>query len=257
MMVPMEATGPDHDAARSMRAYWDAKAQENAMYYIHSVLDYRDTDVEGFWASGAEALEHTLGPFDVSIGPSDRVLEIGCGIGRITRALAGRAEKVTGVDVSQEMVERGRHELADVANVELVVGNGVDLGQFPDGAFDVVYSFIVFQHIPDPAITCRYIRDIGRVLRPGGWTVFQVSDFPEIHRAEFHRAILRLGPRLQRLLHRRERGCLEPQWLGSALSRPELLGALADGGLALDAPVGDGSQFCLVHAHKPEAETSS
>ncbi|MHB8329636.1 MAG: class I SAM-dependent methyltransferase [Acidimicrobiales bacterium] len=234
-----------------MRAYWDAKARENAKYYIHSVLDYRRTDNDAFWASGAEALENTLGPFGRSIAAADRVLEIGCGIGRITKALAERAGHVIGVDVSAEMIERARLELAHLDNVELLAGNGRDLAQIPSSSCDVVYSFIVFQHIPDPAVTCNYVREIGRVLAGGGWTVFQVSDYPEIHRPEFHRAILGWRPRMERLFGRRPRGCMAPQWLGSAVARTDLLAALADGGLELDATVGDGTQFCLVHAHKP------
>ena len=62
-----------------MRAFWDAKARENAMYFIHSTLDYSHTDEAEFWASGPENLDRTLDPFARTIGPSDRVVEIGCG----------------------------------------------------------------------------------------------------------------------------------------------------------------------------------
>jgi len=234
-----------------MRAFWDRKARENAMYYIQNVLDYTKTDEESFWASGPEALDRTLAPFDLKVGPDDEVVEIGCGIGRMTRALASRAGHVVGVDVSGEMVERGREALADLDNVELMVGSGTDLGGIADSSADVVYSFIVFQHIPDPAITCSYVREIGRVLRPGGWTVFQVSERPEIHHARHWRSAESLLESLKRALGRRPRGCLEPQWLGSSVDRADLVEALTDGGLVLDATVGDGSQFCVVHAHRP------
>ncbi|MER3453056.1 MAG: hypothetical protein C4344_05260 [Acidimicrobiia bacterium] len=123
-------------------------------------------------------------------------------------------------------------------------------GGLPSGAFDVVYSFLVFQHIPDPAVTYAYVRDIGRVLRPGGWTLFQVSERPEIHRAASYPMCRGLGPALRRLLGRAPRGSLDPRWLGSAIERDQLLRALEAGDLVLDGTVGDGTQFCFVRAHR-------
>jgi ubiquinone/menaquinone biosynthesis C-methylase UbiE len=234
-----------------MRAFWDAKAKENALYFIHSELDYNAVDEEAFWASGRENLDKSLDLFGASIEPADRVLEIGCGIGRMTRAIAERAGSVTGIDVSSEMVDRARRALSDLANVEFILGNGRDLGGVADGTFDVVYSFIVFQHIPDPAITCNYVREVGRVLRPGGWTVFQVSQLPELHQRDQWKAYTKLSARARRLLGRAPRGMAERQWLGSAVSTEQLLEAVGAGGMVVDGIVGEGTQFCVVHAFRP------
>jgi SAM-dependent methyltransferase len=240
------------DDRTGMRAYWDPKARENPMWFIHSQLDYAAPDAEEFWRSGEEALESTLATAGARLTPADRVLEIGCGIGRMTRAIAARAGSVVGVDVSAEMIERGRAELDDLGNVELVVGSGRDLSGQDDAAFDVVYSFIVFQHIPDPAVTCAYIPEIGRVLRPGGWTVFQVSEEPAVHsRTRWSRGERSMRAFLDRRRGRRAGGCLAPEWLGSAVSHRDLLDALARGGLDLVATSGEGTQFCLVHARRP------
>jgi SAM-dependent methyltransferase len=249
------AVGPDNDysaeaSTEAMRAYWDSKARENAMFYIHSELDFRDPDAAEFWQSGAHNLDATLGPFDRQFAGTERVLEIGCGMGRITRAIAGRAASVVGVDVSDEMVKRAREALADVANVQIELGNGQDLSAFADAEFDACYSFIVFQHIPDPAVTCGYIAEIGRVLRPGGWAVFQISDQASIHERSSYTRGLQLRRRASRLLRRGPRGCLEPQWLGSAVPRADLMAALERGGLDLLGTVGDGTQFCLVHVSR-------
>jgi SAM-dependent methyltransferase len=237
--------------AQSMRTFWDSRARENAMFFIHNTLDYRRTDEKEFWESGPENLDRTLEPFRRHILPEHRVLEIGCGIGRMTRALASRARHVVGIDVSDEMIQRARVALSDLDNVELIVGNGVDLESVEDSSIDVAYSFIVFQHIPDPRVTCGYIREIGRVLRPGGWSVFQVSEKPELHRPETWRSAEGARTRLARALGKLPRGCLDAQWLGSALGHDQLLEAIADGGLVLDGAVGEGSQFCLVNAHRP------
>jgi SAM-dependent methyltransferase len=231
-----------------MKRFWDERARENAMFFIHSVLAYGDTDASEFWASGAESLDCTLEPFGLRIASTDRVVEVGCGIGRMTRELAGRAAHVVGLDVSAEMIARARRELNALSNVELLEGNGSDLGGIADASVDVVYSLIVFQHIPDPSITCGYIREIGRVLRPGGWTVFQVSERPEMHVAGSHRRDRGVRATVGRVRGHRPRGTLRREWLGSAVPRTDLLAALADGGLELSGTVGDGTQYCLVHA---------
>jgi SAM-dependent methyltransferase len=240
-----------------MRSYWDAKARENAMYYIHSQLDYAHVDEAEFWASGRDNLDRTLAPFGLEIGPGDHVVEIGCGIGRMTRAIAERAASVLAIDVSPEMIARAERALGDLGNVRFLVGNGYDLSGVDDQSADVVYSFIVFQHIPDPEITCGYIRDIGRVLRPGGWTDFQVSERPEIHRRERWARRQGLKERWARATGRAPRDLLAPQWLGSALSRHQLMQSLEEGGLVFDGSVGDGSQFCVVHAHRPAGSSST
>src|SRR5687768_13461792 len=131
-----------------MRSFWDRKARENPMWFIHSALDYDQPDVDEFCHSGTRALHETLNPFGRSIGPADRVLEIGCGIGRITRAIALQAGSVVGLDVSPEMLLRAQAELADLPHVTFFQGTGDGLDGLADGDFDVVYSFIVFQHIP-------------------------------------------------------------------------------------------------------------
>jgi SAM-dependent methyltransferase len=234
-----------------MGAFWDAKARENAMYFIHSCLDYNHPNEEEFWRSGEEALRLTLEPFGLHFTGGERVLEIGCGIGRMTRALAAQAASVVGLDVSAEMVAAARRELAAIANASFVVGTGTDLSGFHDASFDVCYSFIVFQHIPDPAVTCNYVVEIGRVLRPGGWAVFQVSEQPERHASSSYAGTNGGRQRLRRAAGRAPRGCLEPQWLGSAVPRADLVHAVERGGMTLEGTSGDGTQFCMVHVKRP------
>jgi SAM-dependent methyltransferase len=242
--------GGDQVAAstEAMRSYWDERARENAMWFIHSLQSYTEPDPEQFWRSGEELLEGLLSPFGIQIGGDETVLEIGSGLGRIARAFAHRVREVVGVDVSGEMVERARRENTDLDNLTFVVGNGRDLSSFEDASFDLCYSFVVFQHIPDPDVTCGYVREIGRLLRPGGWTVFQVSDRPEVHKARHYGRRHRWDVR--RLVGRAPRGCFRPQWLGSAVPRESLLRALEEGGLRLEGTVGDGTQFCLVCAQR-------
>ena len=103
------------------------------------------------------------------------MLEIGCGIGRMTRHLAGIFGEVHAVDVSGEMIEIAREKLSDLANVHLFETGGSDLEPFEDGFFDFAYSFIVFQHIPYRDAVVSYLREVHRTLRPGGLFKFQVQ----------------------------------------------------------------------------------
>ena len=107
--------------------------------------------------------------------PSDkRVLDIGCGVGRLTRAFSGIFKEAYGVDISGEMVEQAKQLNTDINNLYFSKNNGSDLTLFQDNFFDFCFSYIVFQHISDDRIIENYIREISRVLKPGGLFKFQV-----------------------------------------------------------------------------------
>src|SRR5581483_10638421 len=130
-----------------MRRFWDARARENAYYYINNTLDYWRPDDERFWTSADDTLtlfEHELG---TSPAAGDVVLDLGCGVGRMTRALATRARAVIGVDVSGEMIARARELNAGLRNVRWLQGDGRSLSGVDDASVDFVVSFVVFQHV--------------------------------------------------------------------------------------------------------------
>jgi len=161
-----------------MKRDWDARARENAMHYVRSERDHWRLDE--FFDSGRESVEATVAPdLELICGGRDpktfRVLEIGCGIGRMTRHLASLFGEIHGVDVSGEMIARGRELLADVPNAYLYETNGEDLSVFEDAFFDFAYSFIVLQHIPWRDVVVGYLREVCRTLRPGSVTKFQVQ----------------------------------------------------------------------------------
>jgi SAM-dependent methyltransferase len=102
-----------------------------------------------------------------------RALDFGCGVGRLSQALADRFQEVVGVDIAESMVAKA-HEFNRHGNrVRYVVHGSDDLSCFADGLFDLVYSVITLQHIP-PEAAAAYIGEFFRVLRPGGTAIFQV-----------------------------------------------------------------------------------
>lgn len=222
-----------------MGAFWDARAREDPFYFVDNRLRYRDPDLDAFWAGGEEMIDILCGEFGVAIGRSDTAVEIGCGVGRLTRVLSRRAAEVIAVDVSEEMLDRARELNPGATNVRWTLGDGISLAGIEDACADVLVSQVVLQHIPDPAITLDYIREAGRVLKPRGWAAIQVSNDPDGHRP-------RTPPshRLLRLLGRAPRGAEHPAWLGSAVDLDEVRTAAAQGGLAVERVWGEGEQFC-------------
>src|SRR5580693_1084724 len=134
-----------------MRRDWDERARENARYYVSTgKVDWSD---EEFFRSGEQTVSEEILTDMTNIcqglAPKQmKVLEIGCGAGRITRALAGLFGEVHAVDVSGEMVAQARAALADRPNAFVYQNNGKDLAVIGDRVFDFAFSTIVFQHIP-------------------------------------------------------------------------------------------------------------
>ena len=179
---------PSTDWARRMKDDWNARAQQDAMHYI--MTDRADWTQEEFFATGERDVAKFVDPFlakypDV---PRGRALELGCGIGRLTAALATRFERVDAIDVSEGMVEQAREIHRAKTHVTFGANNGRDLSDYPSASYDLVFSYIVLQHIPDADIIFNYYREFGRVLKPGGLFLFQVSNNePRGHEAYLRR----------------------------------------------------------------------
>ena len=161
-----------------MREDWDRRARENARYYVNTAT--QDWTDEEFFASGERTVAEEILTDMINIcqgkDPKQmRILEIGCGAGRVTRALAGVFGEVYGVDISGEMVARAQTALAAFPHAHAVQNNGQDLSVLGDLTFDFAFSSIVFQHIPSREVIEAYVRDVHRLLRPGGLFKFQVQ----------------------------------------------------------------------------------
>lgn len=94
-------------------------------------------------------------------------LEIGAGVGRLMRAMSPHFERVWGVDMSEDMVAMSEDFLKGYPNCVVKQGDGYSLPVASD-AFDFVYSYITFQHMPDLDCVRANIAEIYRVLKPGG-----------------------------------------------------------------------------------------
>lgn len=162
---------------RKMQRDWDARARTNARHFVATGQD-RWSDDE-FFASGertaAEQILTDLPNICQGKTPGEmRVLEIGCGVGRVTRALAQLFGEVHAVDISGEMVARAREALRGLPNAHVYQNNGIDLSVLPVLPFDFAFSVIVFQHIPSYDVIESYVREVHRVLETGRLFKLQV-----------------------------------------------------------------------------------
>jgi len=173
----MSGSSLDHQLEK-MRRDWDERARENARFYVNT--EKTDWNDDEFFASGRRTVAEEVLTDMINIcqgkDPKQmKILEIGCGAGRVTRALADVFGEVHAVDVSGEMIVRATAALHDLPHAHAYQNNGMDLTVIAEGGFDFAFSTIVFQHIPSRAVIENYVREVNRLLKPGALFKFQVQ----------------------------------------------------------------------------------
>lgn len=213
-----------HSLIDAMKSDWDDRARENARWYIATIrVDQSDED---FNRTGRPEVEKFVLTDPLLTRHRDlrtqRLLEIGCGIGRMTRHFAPHFAAVHGTDVSGEMVRQARERLADLPNVTFTETNGADFADLPSAWFDLIFSVYVFQHVPLKEIVESNLREACRLLRPGGCFKFQVNNVanPDYLRLE------------------------KNTWDGVTFSEQDLRRAARNNGVRLVWLEGLGTQYC-------------
>ena len=163
-----------------MRADWNERARIDAHFYV--AFGGRDQSEEEFLATAADVLRSIEGQLKRLPAKANRrawrALEIGCGPGRLMRPLSRHFGEIHGVDVSDEMIRLGRERLRDIPHAHLHTTDGATLPQFADESFDFIYSYAVFQHIPSRDVVLEYMREVRRLLKPGGIFHGQFNGLP-------------------------------------------------------------------------------
>src|SRR6185437_15894287 len=148
MLSPASDSDLAHpEITNKMREEWDRRARENARHYVATArAEWNDDD---YFESGRENVRREIltDMDDVCQGKDPKemtVLEIGCGSGRVTRALSEVFGHVYAVDISGEMVRQARESLHDRPNAHVFQNNGLDLSVLGDLRVDFAFSYIVF-----------------------------------------------------------------------------------------------------------------
>ncbi len=168
---------------------WNDLANEEARYYIMSDFG-RGIDEAKFVESGKKdytrlivddkLLRERLQPFAYK-----KVLEIGCGIGRVTQFMANDFKDVVGLDISDKMVEMGNKRLLETKNIKLIATDGRTYPVAND-SIDLVFSFIVFQHMADRETIRKNFEEAARVLKKGGIMKVQLRGVPTVKKEWFY-----------------------------------------------------------------------
>ena len=152
---------------------WEEMASLDPCWAILSAPDKRfgKWNIDEFLRSGEDEIT-ALMSVAKELGVPQKfnvAIDFGCGVGRLTRALRARFEKCHGVDISSRMLE-----IAARLSSNCDFQQAQDLRDFPDRYADLVYSNLVLQHQSSRTEAIKLIRDMVRVLAPGGLLAFQV-----------------------------------------------------------------------------------
>lgn len=169
-------------------------------------------DIDAFFGSGQQVIDAVWAEAERLGVPERRTsaLDFGCGVGRLSRALARHVEHVIGLDIADSMVSEAHRLNDEVSGCEFLVQEDDDLSAFADDSFDVVITLLVLQHIPSVAAIEAYLAEFVRVLAPDGVLVFQLpTSVPAVPPAT---ARSRLRPRTRLTAVLRRVG-VSPRWL--------------------------------------------
>lgn len=192
-----------------VRKVFEKSGRDDAMYAVLTSHRHRGNrwDPDEFFQLGRDEIAGVM-EYVASHGwPLERgsALDFGCGVGRLTQALAERFDSVTGIDISHTMIEQARRHDRSDGRISWLVNTKPDLGLLGAARFDFVYSSITLQHIP-PVPAAAYVAELVRVLRPGGIAIFQTRNGPRITPGTFGAWLYALRREHLRRLWQRIRG---------------------------------------------------
>ena len=171
-----ETRTPEQWAAL-LQANWEQRARSGSRdFYVASHPGWSDPDT---WASQAEVdaglFLHELADDWLA---DAHVLEIGCGVGRLARALRTRTASYTGFDISASMVDEARRRHTDADGVRFLLGDGLGVpAEAADRRYQLALAVAVFIHCP-PDVVAALVRSAYALLAPGGQLRFQLRADP-------------------------------------------------------------------------------
>ncbi len=155
--------------SQRMREEWDRRVRHDYRYWMSDGIE----SDELMWQSGERDLQFLTSDLPLATTRTQTALELGCGVGRLLRAASTRFGHVIGIDVSGAAVEEAQRLLADRVNVQVKLGNGIDLSGIEDASIDFAYSFAVLGSLP-VRVFAGYLHELSRVMRPGGQVRLQL-----------------------------------------------------------------------------------
>ena len=171
-----------NDNLASSQHYWDQHAASDPLWAVLAFPDkrYGRWTLQEFMTTGEREvalLFHRFAELQLRI-PTSQALDFGCGVGRLTQALARRLEQVVGADISPVMIDLARRLNRYPDRAQYLCTTETGLHTLPAKAFGCIYSNIVLQHVA-PDVSVRYLDQFFRLLQPNGLLVFQLPSHRE------------------------------------------------------------------------------
>lgn len=162
---------------RFTRRHWNKLARTDPLWAVLTSPEKKGNrwQIDEFFADGRATVTAALRDIrthcpELRLGSA---LDFGCGVGRLTQGLAQHFDRVTGVDLSEEMLVHARRYNEHGERVSYVHNPHEDLHLFASGQFDLVYSLLTLQHM-EPVYARIYIAEFVRIAAQGGVILFQI-----------------------------------------------------------------------------------
>jgi SAM-dependent methyltransferase len=200
---------------KNLQENWNAFGRRDPLWAIltHPEKKGKRWKREEFFKSGAHEIEAVV-KYATSLRPAlkrDRALDFGCGVGRLTQALADHFLETYGVDIAPSMISLAEQFNRQGNKVKYFLNQKNDLILFADNTFDFIYSNIVLQHM-EPRYALNYIREFMRIIAPGGLILFHLpseaippQQDPTFRTAETKNSFPQLPPNLHKAYSRARR----------------------------------------------------
>jgi ubiquinone/menaquinone biosynthesis C-methylase UbiE len=172
---------------------WNTLAELDPLWTILSdpKKKFGKWDSEEFFTTGEREAERVLAmcrSHDLNVS-SGKLLDFGCGVGRMTRAFSNFFASCVGIDVSNNMVSLAKRFNTDRPQCDFIVSDNVQL-PFTSKSFDFVFSVLVLQHLPTKKMILSYIAEFIRIAKDNGVIVFQLpNEVPLRRRIQLRRRL--------------------------------------------------------------------
>ena len=151
------------------RQFWNADPTTSKFGRVDTV----SASEEAYNRMAEQHFEHICS--NVQFSGDCTILEIGCGLGRLLSRMQRLPHaNLIGVDISCNMIELARQNVAADSHLQLFVNSGADLPMIDSYSVDFCYSNDVFIHIADISVVTSYLKEISRILKPHGLFRFNV-----------------------------------------------------------------------------------
>jgi ubiquinone/menaquinone biosynthesis C-methylase UbiE len=176
---------------------------------------------EEFFATGQNEVKVVLqcaAELRVSIDWSAPALDFGCGVGRLTQALAAHFPECWGVDIAPSMIKQAQEFAQQIPQCRFLLNQQTTLAELQDNYFGFIYTSIVLQHMAEK-YSRGYLAEFLRVLKPGGVLVFQLPDTLRASPVTKLRAKLAFGSKMKSILRTNSGYAMEMHCLKESVAR--------------------------------------